>query len=69
MMFIFIRLKFGKYNPSLLYKYLCIINSSIDTFLLFLKAYFNNSNKKDILYHFFLIDSNLALLYPDKYKF
>ena len=69
MMFIFIRLKFGKYNPSLLYKYLCIINSSIDTFLLFLKAYFNNSNKKDILYHFFLIDSNLSLLYPDKYKF
>ena len=69
MMFIFIRLKFGKYNPTLLYKYLCIINSSIDTFLLFLKAYFNNSNKKDIPYHFFLIDSNLSLLYPDKYKF
>ena len=71
MMLIFIRLKFGKYNCHILYDY--YINnkymSSYDIFLLFLKAYFNNDNKIDILYHYFLIDDDISALYPDKYTF
>ena len=71
MMLIFIRLKFGKYDFNLLYDF--FENNgyipSYDIFLFFLKAYFNNENKKDILYHYFLIDDELSSLYPDKYTF
>ena len=67
MMLIFIRLKFGKFNPYILYQYTSKYNEKNPVFLLFLKAYFNNDNKNDIPYHFFLLDNKLYLSFPDKY--
>ena len=69
MMLIFIRLKFGKFNPYILYIYISKYNLKNPVFLLFLKAYFNNDNKNDIPYHFFLLDNESYLSFPDKCKF
>ena len=68
MMLIFIRLKFGKYNPQVLFTYITHYKKGDYVFLLFLNSYFKNDNKKDILYNFFLMDSNLLLQIPDNYK-
>ena len=68
MMLIFIRLKFGKYNPQVLFTYITRYKKGDYVFLLFLNSYFKNDNKKDILYNFFLMDSNLLLQIPDNYK-
>ena len=68
MMLIFIRLKFGKYNPSFLFGYILNDIKENNYFLLFLKSYFNNENKNDILNHYLLLESNLSSLYPNKYK-
>ena len=68
MMLIFIKLKFGKYNPSFLFCYILNNIKGNNYFLLFLKSYFNNENKNDILNHFLLVESNLYKLYPEKYK-
>ena len=69
MMLIFITLKYGKFNPHLLLIFISKYKTNNDAFLLFLKAYYNNDNKNDILNHFFLLDINTYLLFPDKYKF
>ena len=68
LMLIFIRLKYGKYNPQVLYAYITHYKKGDYVFSLFLKSFFKNNNKKDILYHFFLMDSNLLSLIPDSYK-
>ena len=68
MMLIFIKLKFGKYNPSFLFCYILNNIKGNNYFLLFLKSYFNNENKNDILNHFLLLESNISSLYPYNYK-
>ena len=68
MMLIFIRLKFGKYNPSILYLYIIKNKSNNNFFLLFLKSYFNDIYKNNIPYHFLLLESNISSTYPDKYN-
>ena len=68
MMLIFIRLKFGKYNPQALFTYITYFKKGDYVFSLFLKSYFQNDNKRDILYHFFLINSELLLSIPDNYR-
>ena len=68
MMLVFIRLKFGKYNPQVLLTYITHYKKWDYVFPLFLNSYFKNDSKKDILYHFFLMDSNLLSQIPDNYK-
>ena len=68
MMLIFLRLKFGKIDPRILFLYMTKFKSNSDIFLLFLKAYFNNKNQIDILDHFFLLDTNSSETYNFKYK-
>ena len=65
---IFVRLKFGKYNPSILFTYILENKSNHKFFLLFLKSYFNDIYKDNIPNHFLLVESNLYKLYPEKYK-
>ena len=67
-MLIFIRLKFGKYNPLILYFYISHYSRNYEEFFLsFLKAYYNNRNKSDILYHYFLCGPK-SFLIENKYN-
>ena len=68
MMLIFIRLKYGKYNPDVLYAYVLENKSNNNFFLLFLKSYFYEEYKNNIPNHFLLFESNLYSTFPDKYK-
>ena len=69
LMLIFIHLKFGKFNPYILSLYISKYKYQNNVFLLFLRAYFNNDNKNDIPYHFFLLDNESYLSFPEQYRF
>ena len=57
---IFIRLKFGKYNPQVLIIFFSYYGSIYQIFLSFLKSYFSTESKNDILHHFLFSEYDLT---------
>ena len=57
---IFVRLKFGKYNPQVLILFLSYYKETYKLFLNFLVSYFKTEYKPDIIHHYFFSDDNLA---------
>ena len=56
---IFIRLKFGKYNPELLILFISYYRYIDFIFNKFISSYLETDYKQDILYHYFLIENEL----------
>ena len=57
---IFIRLKFGKYNPQILILFFSYYKGIYQIFLYFLKSFFNTEKKQDILYHYLFSENDLT---------
>ena len=66
---IFVRLKFGKYNPQFLIMFFLYYNNAIySVFLSFLKSYFATVSKKGIVYHYLFSEDDLNHKDDEKIK-